>query len=132
MKSIRDIIGRALLILGVAFLIVPLNSVLRSEFKLGPALLSVLAGVILVFGGIVVLEPPGLEGRPRFWWPAVSGFICSVCTFLLFVNLFVVYRWPAARASDWLIFGMLFSSVVGSLAAVVCIVTGVRAFFASS
>jgi len=132
MKSIRDIVGRVLFILGIAFLLTPLYSLSHSEFKLGPALLSVFAGAILISGGLVILAPPRLESRHRFWWPAVSGFICSVGTLLLFANLFVVYRWPAERASDWLLFGILFSLVVGGLAALVCIVTGIRAFFASS
>jgi len=129
MKFIRDIVGRVLVGLGTLCLITPLYSLLHGEFQLRTALVAVVVGVILASGGVVVLMPRNLRSRPRYWRPAISGIICSVCTLLLFVDFFVVYRWPAEKAPDWLMFVTLFLLVVAGFSAVVCIVSGARALF---
>lgn len=129
MKFIRDIVGRVLVGLGTLCLITPLYSLLHGEFQLRTTLVAIVVGVLLVFGGVVVLRPPNLQSRPRYWRPAISGIICSICTLLLFVCFFVVYRWPAEKAPDWLIFLTMILLVVAGFAAVVCIVSGARALF---
>jgi hypothetical protein len=129
MKYIRDIIGRVLVGLGTLCLITPLYSLLHANFHLRATLVAVVVGVLLTFGGIVILRPPNLQSRPRYWGPAISGVTCSICTLLLFVCFFVVYRWPAEKAPDWLMLVTLFLLVVAGLAAVVCIVSGAKAFF---
>jgi hypothetical protein len=127
MKYIRNLAGQVLVALGALFLVLPLYSLLRSEFKWQAELVSVTVGAILVSVGLAVLKSRSLQTRPRFWAAAVSGLVCSVCSLSVFAGLLAVCRWPAAKAPDWLILVTLFLSVVGIGAALVCIFTGARA-----
>ena len=132
MKYIRDIVGRVLIGLGTLCLVTPLYSLMHAEFNLRTTLVAVVVGVIFVSGGVVILRPPNLQNRPRYWGPAVSGLICSICMLVLFVSFFVIYRWPAEKAPDWLVLMTAFIAVVGIISAVACAVTGARAFFSPS
>lgn len=127
MNYIRNIIGQVLISLGSLFILVPVYSLLHSDFKWQPVMFALIIGVILLFVGTIILKQPKLRTRPRYWAPALSGAISSACTLLLFVALIVVYRMTAKKAPDWLILVMFFLSVVAIVAAITCIATLITA-----
>jgi len=128
-KFIRNIIGQVLVYLGALCFISPLYALLHADFDLRTEAIVVVMGVVLACGGVFVLRSANLRRRPRYWRAAISGIICSVCTLLLLVCSFLVYRWPDETAPDWLVLVVLLLLVGAGFAALVCIVSGVRAFF---
>jgi drug/metabolite transporter (DMT)-like permease len=115
-----EVFGAVLLLLAIR---VAISSFLHPMEWVGVFLL-VIAGGGLLCATVVLRRPP--VPRPRYWRTAVSGIIGSTCALLQLVCFVIVYYTPKEQIPRWFrgVMGLLV--IAGTLAALVCIFSGLR------
>jgi hypothetical protein len=84
-------------------------------------------GGFLILCAVLLLRLPIVEHRPPFWFPAISGFLCSC--FVLVITVWFTLNWaePAAGLSSWIGYLLAFCVAGTVLSAIVCVLTGMAA-----
>ncbi len=130
MKWICYLPGRLLLTLGALLIIGGICSPLFGDsptVKPARVVRPVATGGFLIFCALLLLKPPSLTRRPPFWFPAISGILCSAL-FLVFGVWVVIKRaHPEVAQSDWLHYLALFCALGCVSSALVSVLTGARA-----
>jgi drug/metabolite transporter (DMT)-like permease len=138
LKKLREelapwrLIGRLLAGFGSLFLVAGISSPLYSkEHDFSLVVLMVGFGVLLIFCAVLFTKPPFVQNRPRLWFPAVSGFLCSCCLLVLGACFAIVWRMPKGERPNWVL-QLFFLAFAGcALFSLVCIITGISAFIKS-
>ena len=125
----RNLIGRLVGSFGGFFLVCGLSAPIYSHgHDLGVAALLFGLGVLFVFCAVLLLRPSRVEGKPPFWFPAMSGLLCSCCVLALVVLFAIVWKTPKGQIPKSVAFLTLFAAVGCVLSAIVCVITALSAF----
>ncbi len=126
MKYIRHFLGQVFASLGGLLIVGGICSPLyrdSSHLEPGQVVCMVMFGIFLVFCAVLLLKPPIVEDRPPFWFPAISGFVCSCCVLVFAVWLVIKWSTPTTVLPGWTLY-VVGLCVAGSvLSAIVCVVT---------
>jgi hypothetical protein len=129
--NLRSLLGRLIGTFGALFIFVGLYSPFMTEpshkWDWGAATGVMVVGIFLLFCAALIENPAMLRNCPPAWYPAVSGFACSCSVLALTVCVVVTWRSSPGDPPKWVRSVLALSLVGGSLAAIVCILTGIAA-----
>src|SRR5262249_49373447 len=81
-------------------------------------------GALLLCGAFLIAKPG--KARPPYWQPAIWGMVCSGSTLAFAICMVFSVREKNDHSSWWLLNFIALTAVVALIAAMVCLVTGIR------
>jgi len=120
----REVLGEFMGGVGLLLIMVPFYWLLFSDsYKPGLSTAGIfLIGVALVYCCVLLERPP--KSRPPYWWPAISGMICSGCTLGFLAFGIYVARTPEKDILSWVIVMIFLLAVASAVSAITCLGSG--------
>jgi len=121
-------------ILGTVGMLVTMGAFLNLEpdadsnsTKLSTTFFILIIGIGLIFVAVLLVKPR--QPRPRYFYAAIWGIVCSACILLFAICTVYIARTPREQIPRWAWDATVFVVVVGLFSAIACITAGISAVF---
>jgi len=98
-----------------------------SSTKLSRTFFMLIIGIGLIFVAVLLMKPRA--PRPRYFYPAIWGIVCSACALLFSICTVYIARTPREQIPRWVWDATVFVVVVGLFSAIASITTGISVVF---